>query len=192
MAFDGIVTMAICKEIAENITLGKIDKVYQPEPDEIVIHIHTKNGNRKLYSTVNSMAASLYFIDYNPVNPVQPLPFCMLLRKHIQGSRIVSVEQKGSERIIEISLEVLNELGFTASKKLIFEIMGKHSNIILVDTDTGKVIDSIKRISIDVNRSRQILPGKIYEYPPAQDKIPFKEISPNEVDNSGSTPKQIE
>lgn len=191
LAFDGIVTMAICKEIAANITLGKIDKVYQPEPDEIVIHIHTKNGNRKLYSTVNSMAASLYFIDYNPVNPVQPLPFCMLLRKHIQGSRIVSVEQKGSERIIEISLEVLNELGFTASKKLIFEIMGKHSNIILVDTDTGKVIDSIKRISIDVNRSRQILPGKIYEYPPAQDKIPFKEISPNEVDNSGSTPKQI-
>ena len=113
-----------------------------------------------MYSTVNSMAASLYFIDYNPVNPVQFLFFCMLLRKHIQGSCIVSVEQKGSERIIEISLEVLNELGFTASKKLIFEIMGKHSNIILVDTDTDKVIDSIKCISIDVNRSRQILPGK--------------------------------
>ena len=191
LAFDGIVTMAMCKEIAYNIRLGKIDKIYQPEPDEIVIHIHTKNGNKKLYATVSSMAASLYFIDYNPINPAQPLPFCMLLRKHLQGGRIVSVEQKGSERIVEISLETLNELGFTTSKKLIFEIMGKHSNIVLVDTGTGKIIDSIKRISIDVNRSRQILPGKTYEYPPEQDKIPFKEISEDEADNSGNTPKHI-
>lgn len=190
MAFDGIVTMAMAKETADEIVSGKIDKIYQPEPSELVLHIHTKQGKKKLYATVDSMSASLRFIDENMVNPPQPLSFCMLLRKHIQGGRIISVEQNDSERIIEISIETLNELGFTVSKKLIFEIMGKHSNIVLIDLNTGKIIDSIKRISIDVNRVRQILPGKIYEYPPAQDKIPFKKASKTEID-FGQTPKQI-
>lgn len=191
MAFDGIITMAMAKEIADEITLGKIDKVYQPEPSELVLHIHTKKGNRKLYATVDSMGSSLRFTEENMVNPPNPLSFCMLLRKHIQGGRIISVEQKDSERIIEISMETLNELGFTVSKKLIFEIMGKHSNIVLVDLNTGKIIDSIKRISIDVNRARQLLPGKIYEYPPVQDKVPFKTASNQQIENSGNTPKQI-
>ncbi|MDD7019900.1 MAG: NFACT family protein, partial [Hornefia butyriciproducens] len=162
MAFDGIITQAIAKELAEQITLGKIDKIYQPEADELVLHIHTRKGNRRLYITVDSSAACIRFIGENPVNPPQPLPFCMLLRKHIQGGRIVAVEQKDSERILEISLETLNELGFTVARKLIIEIMGKHSNIVLVDMTTGKIIDSIKRISIDVNRARQLLPGKLY------------------------------
>ena len=125
MAFDGIVTMAMAKETADEIVSGKIDKIYQPEPSELVLHIHTKQGKKKLYATVDSMSASLRFIDENMVNPSQPLSFCMLLRKHIQGGRIISVEQNDSERIIEISIETLNELGFTVSKKLIFEIMGK-------------------------------------------------------------------
>ncbi len=89
--------------------------------------------------------------------------------------------KKDSERIIEISLETLNELGFTVSKKLIFEIMGKHSNIVLVDLASGKIIDAIKRVSFDVNRVRQILPGLAYQYPPAQDKTPFREITAEAV-----------
>lgn len=191
MAFDGIITAAMTRELQDTITMGKIDKVYQPEADELVLNIHTKDGNRKLYSTVDSSAACLRLISENPVNPPSPLAFCMLLRKHLQGGRIVSVEQKDSERIIEISLETLNELGFTVSKKLIFEIMGKHSNIILVDMSTGKIIDSIKRISIDVNRARQLLPGKTYEYPPVQDKIPFKTATAEDLDNAGDTGKAI-
>lgn len=191
MAFDGIITMAMAKEIADEITLGKIDKIYQPEPHELVLHIHTKHGNKRLFATVDSTAASVRFIEENMVNPPQPLSFCMLLRKHIQGGRIISVVQNQSERIIEVSMETLNELGFTVSKKLIFEIMGKHSNIILVDLNTDKIIDSIKRVSIDVNRVRQILPGKIYEYPPAQEKIPFKIASCEQLYGSGQTPKQI-
>ena len=115
----------------------------------------------------------------------------MLLRKHLQGGRIVDISQKDAERIIEISLETLNELGFTVSKKLIFEIMGKHSNIILVDMTTGKIIDSIKRISIDVNRVRQVLPGKEYVYPPAQDKISFKEITGEALSEMAANPKEI-
>ena len=177
MAFDGIITMAVANELAGKITLGKIEKVYQPESDELVFNIHTKQGNVKLYASVNSASARVHLIEGTIQNPPAPLPFCMLLRKHLQGARITDVSQVGSERILEISMETLNELGFTVSKKLIFEIMGKHSNIILVDLQSGKIIDSIKRISIDVNRVRQILPGLIYQYPPEQDKIPFKELA---------------
>ncbi len=181
MAFDGIVTRAMIRELNEKILYGKIEKVYQPEADELVFHIHTKNGNLKLLASAGSAHARLGFITENPVNPPAPLAFCMLLRKHLQGGRITKISQKDSERIIEISLETLNELGFTMSKKLIFEIMGKHSNITLVDIASGKIIDSIKRVSFDVNRVRQILPGMIYEYPPEQDKIPFSEITAKQL-----------
>lgn len=182
MAFDGIVTRAMVRELQDRISLGKIEKVYQPEADELVFHIHTKNGNVKLLASAGSAHARVCFITENPVNPPAPLAFCMLLRKHLQGGRITEITQKDSERIIEISLETLNELGFTMSKKLIFEIMGKHSNIVLMDIASGKIIDSIKRVSFDVNRVRQILPGMIYQYPPAQDKIPFLEISAEQLE----------
>ena len=191
MAFDGIITCAMVKELQDTIMLGKIEKVYQPESDELVFHIHTKQGNKKLYASINSAHSCLHFIEENPINPPAPLAFCMLLRKHLVGGRIVEVSQKDAERIIEISLETLNELGFTVSKKLIFEIMGKHSNIILVDMTTGRIIDSIKRISIDVNRVRQVLPGKEYVYPPAQDKISFKEISDEALLEMAANPKEI-
>lgn len=191
MAFDGIVTRAMVRELQDRILLGKIEKVYQPEADELVFHIHTKNGNVKLLASVGSAHARVCFITENPVNPPAPLAFCMLLRKHLQGGRITEITQKDSERIIEISLETLNELGFTMSKKLIFEIMGKHSNIVLMDIASGKIIDSIKRVSFDVNRVRQILPGMIYQYPPAQDKIPFREISADQLEALAADGKSI-
>jgi predicted ribosome quality control (RQC) complex YloA/Tae2 family protein len=181
MAFDAVMTRAVTRELREKLLLGKIEKVYQPESDELVFNIHTRNGNLILFSSVSSQNPRLCLTSDRPDNPPAPLPFCMLLRKHLQGGRIVSIDQKDAERIIEISLETLNELGFTVSKKLIFEIMGKHSNVILVDMTTGKIIDSIKRISIDASRVRQILPGKIYAYPPSQDKIPYDRISEEEL-----------
>ena len=177
MAYDGIVTMAVARQLAERLTTGKIDKVYQPEADELVFNIHTRQGNVKLYASVDPAAARVHLIEESLPNPPAPLSFCMLLRKHIQGARIIEVCQKGSERILEISLETLNELGFTVSKKLIFEIMGKHSNIVLVDLGSGRIIDCIKHVSIDVSRVRQLLPGLTYQYPPAQDKTPFKEAA---------------
>lgn len=189
MAFDGIVTAAAAYELKEKLLLGKIEKVYQPEPDELVFHIHTRNGNYRLYASAASDHARMHLITENPPNPPVPLAFCMLLRKHLQGGRITDIAQKGSERIIEITLETLDELGFTVNKRLIFEIMGKHSNIILVDLNTGKIMDSIKRVSIDVNRARQVLPGKLYEYPPEQDKIPFMEITPDQLSVISRDPK---
>ena len=102
MAFDGIVTRAIVRELNEKIYMGKIEKVYQPESDELVFNIHTKTGNCRLFASAGSAHARVHFIEENPVNPPAPLAFCMLLRKHLQGGRIIVIEQKGSERIIEM------------------------------------------------------------------------------------------
>lgn len=191
MAFDGIITQAISTELAGEITSGRIDKIYQPEKEELVFHIHSKIGNRKVYASVNSASACVRFIEDNPINPISPFPFCMLLRKYLQGGHIVSVKQKDSERIIEFYIESINELGFTTSKKLIFEIMGKHSNIVLVDIDTNRIVDSIKRVSIDVNRARQILPGKTYQYPPSQNKIPYKSATENDLNKYLGSGKSV-
>lgn len=176
MAFDGIITYGITCELRERLKLGKIEKVYQPGNEELLLQIHTKSGNVKLFASCNSQSARLCLTDNKYQNPQQPPTFCMLMRKHLQGGRITDVRQYESERIIEIDIEAQNELGFDVCKRLIIEIMGKHSNIILIDIESGKIIDTIKRISIDVNRYRQLLPGIIYKYPPAQDKLPFKNI----------------
>ena len=177
MAYDGIITYAITKELAAKITLGKIEKVYQPGSEELLIHIHTKNGNVRLFISASSQSARVCLTTGSYSNPDQPPTFCMLLRKHLQGGRITEVRQRGSERIIEMDIEAQNELGFSVSRRLIVEIMATHSNIVLVDIESGKIIDSIKRISIDVNRYRQLLPGIVYQYPPAQDKIPFRDVT---------------
>ena len=177
MAYDGIITYAITKELSDRITLGKIEKVYQPGPEELVMLVHTRNGNVRLLISCNSQSARVCLTTGTYTNPEQPPTFCMLLRKHLQGGRITEIRQKDSERIIEIDIEAQNELGFSVSRRLIAEIMAKHSNIVLIDIESGKIIDAIKRISIDVNRFRQLLPGFVYQYPPEQDKLPFREIT---------------
>jgi len=177
MAFDGLVTRAVALELADKIKYGKIEKVYQPDNDELIFNIHTHTGNLKLYASCSSSHARVHITHENFENPASPPAFCMLMRKHFSGGRITDIRQRETERIIEIDVETMNELGFSVNKRLIFEIMGKHSNIIALDIESGKIIDCIKRVSIDVNRVRQLLPGKIYEYPPSQGKIPLDEIT---------------
>jgi predicted ribosome quality control (RQC) complex YloA/Tae2 family protein len=197
MAYDGIITYGITKELQERLLQGKIEKVYQPGSDELVLQIHTKNGNVKLYASCSGQSPRVCLTEGKFLNPTSPPSFCMLLRKHLQTGRITDIHQVGSDRIIEMDIEAQTELGFDVSKRLIFEIMGKHSNIVLVALDTGKIIDSIKRISIDVNRYRQLLPGLPYQYPPAQDKEPFRDLSPDFVQEltenpeSASNPKYL-
>lgn len=181
MAFDGLVTYAISKELAAVLTQGRIDKIHQPSPEQLVIHVYTHSGNVKLFATTESQGARVCLTNAKLQNPAAPPSFCMLLRKHLSGSRITDVRQFGSDRIIEIDIEALTEMGFTTSRRLIFEIMGKHSNIILLDLETNKIIDCIKRISIDVNRYRQLLPGAVYKYPPKQDRVPFKDATPEDI-----------
>lgn len=192
MAFDGIITRAVSRELSSELTGGKIDKIYEPEPDSVVLNIHIGREQKRLFASCQSQGASVRLITGNPENPKEPYPFCMLLRKHLQGSRIISIEQRGTERIIEFTLERLNELGLMVSKKLIFEIMGKYSNIILVDASQNyKILGSIKGVPSGINRVREILPGRIYEYPPVQDKVPFDEASEEDFDLAGATGKEI-
>ncbi len=173
MSFDGIVTKSIVSELQSKISGGKIEKIYQPEKEQLYIQIHANSKKYNLFISSESNHASIYLTDNKPINPSDPPAFCMLLRKHLQGGRISEIRQRGTERIVDLFVETTNEMGFNTNKKLTVEIMGKHSNIILVDNESGKITDSIKRIFSDINRFRQVFPGQKYLAPPSQDKVPF-------------------
>lgn len=169
MAFDGITMAALVKELDNKITDGRISKIAQPEADELILTIHTGEGNLKLLISADASLPLAYLTENNKQGPLTAPNFCMLLRKHIQGGRIVSVTQPGLERIMITEIEHLDEMGDLCRKKLIFELMGKHSNIIFTDSE-GKIIDSIKRISFAISSVREVLPGRDYVLPPSQDK----------------------
>ncbi len=170
MSLDGIVLNNVCMELKDTLIDCKVDKVYQPEKDEIHLNIRTKGKNMRLLISASSNNPRIYFTEFSKENPQSPPMFCMLLRKHVQGGRILDIEQVSLERILKISIESMNELGDMTVKELIIEIMGKHSNIILIDKNTSKIIDSIKRVPVSISSVRQILPGLIYTAPPSQDK----------------------
>ena len=190
MAFDGLVTRGIVNSLRDKILYGKVDKIYQPEKSELVFQIHTDNGKVKLYISCDTGHPGLFLTDESFQNPETPSGFCMLLRKHLQGSRIIDVKQVEWERIAEICFETRDELGFNVTRKIIVEIMGKHSNIVFADDDSLRILDSVKRISFDVNRARQILPGLTYEYPPSQNKTSPEDVTP-EMFESFTSPKDV-
>lgn len=170
MPFDGSVVNSIVNELNNRIMDGKIDKVYQPEKDELLIYIRSFRDSYKLLLSANSTYPRVHLTEENKSNPAVPPSFCMLLRKHLLGGRIVSIRQPEFERIIEIDIDSADEMGYSTHKTLIAEIMGRHSNIIFIDKPTGKIIDSIKRVSFEISSIREILPGKIYQYPPSGGK----------------------
>lgn len=191
MAFDGLVTRGIVNSLKDIIIDGKVDKIYQPEKSELVFQIHTNDhGKVKLYLSCDTGHPGLFLTDENFQNPETPSGFCMLLRKHLQGSRITDIKQVEWERIAEIYFDTRDELGFNVTKKIIVEIMGKHSNIVFVDAGSLRILDSVKRVSLDVNRARQTLPGLTYEYPPSQNKTAPDKITEEEF-NSFSSPKDV-
>ncbi|MBR0130387.1 MAG: NFACT family protein [Firmicutes bacterium] len=184
MAYDGIMAGIAARELSKLLTGGKIEKVQQPEPDEIILQIREDRGSRvKLLISSAPQGARVHITELPYENPEVAPAFCMLLRKHIQGGRINFVTQEETERIIQFEIETVNEMGYSVNKLLIAETMGKHSNIILCDMESGKIIDSIKRVSIDVNRVRQILPGLIYTAPPKQDKLDFWTLQPEDLES---------
>ena len=170
MAFDGIVTRAVVKELNSKIVNGKVDKVNQPEVDLLVLSVHTNEGSYKLLISSGSSHARVHLTSESPLNPPKPYKFCMLMRKHLTGAVISEVRQVGGDRIIEIIFECQDELGFRVPKMLVCEIMGKHSNAIFVDLTNDKIIDSIKHVNAQDSRYRQVFPGMKYEYPPTFDE----------------------
>lgn len=166
MPFDGSVINSIIQELDQKIVNGKIDKIYQPEKDEIILGIRGYRENLKLLLSASANYPRLHLTKENKSNPQTPPTFCMLLRKHLTGGRISSIRQPEFERIVEITVECLDEMGYSTSKVLIIEIMGRHSNIIFIDKESNKIIDSIKRVSFEVSSVREVLPGRQYSYPP--------------------------
>ncbi|WDV47628.1 NFACT RNA binding domain-containing protein [Clostridiaceae bacterium M8S5] len=171
MSLDGLVIHALVDEFNDKLLTGKIDKVYQPEKDEIHITIRSNKNNYRLLISASSNNTRLHLTDISKKNPISPPMFCMLLRKHLQGTKIINITQHELERIVFFDVKGTDELGELTEKRLIVEIMGKHSNIILIEKSSGKIIDSIKRIYPDTSTIRQVLPNMTYALPPSQNKI---------------------
>ena len=171
MAFDGIVLRAVQNELYNNILGAKIDKINQPERDELIINLRNKGKNFKLLLSASSNNPRVYLTNISKENPKAPPMFCMLLRKYLQGGIIKNIYQLDLERVLVFEIDSMDEIGNLSTKKLIIEIMSKHSNIILVKKDNETIIDSIKRIPASTSSVRQVLPGLSYMYPPTQDKI---------------------
>ena len=170
MAFDASVVRCFVNEASDILTYAKIDKIHQPQKDEIIISLRTLKGNIKLHISANPNYPRIYLTDNKFDNPEVAPMFCMLLRKHLLSYKITSIAQYDFERIIVINMQGYDELSDLTNKSLIIELMGKYSNIILLDKD-NRIIDSIKRIDISTSTVRQILPSLTYHFPPKQDKI---------------------
>lgn len=169
MALDGTVLHALAHELGTALAGGKIDKIYQPGRGELVLGIRTREKNYKLLLSANPSLPRAHLTEKTFENPAKPPMFCMLLRKHLMSGKITSVEQYAFERILRFSIEGYDELGEKTVRTLVLELMGKHSNLILLDAG-GKIIDSIYHVDVTVSSVRQVLPGLSYETPPSKGK----------------------
>lgn len=179
MALDAVAVSALVDEL-QCLVGGRVDKVHQPERDEIAVYVRTYDSSYRLVLSASSANPRAHLTEHTKKNPATAPLFCMLLRKHIGSGKITAVEQVGFERIIKISVESYNELGDLTVKYLITEIMGRYSNVILVSED-GTVIDSVKHVDGTVSSVREILPGGVYAPPPPQNKVPLTEFGADDT-----------
>ena len=170
MALDGISIHALVYEFNKNLLNGKINKISQPEREELLITINTQNGNKRLLISANASLPFMYLTADNKPAPAQAPGFCMLLRKHIGAGRIIEISQMGLERAVRFKIQHLNEMGDITFKYLYVEIMGKHSNIIFCNED-NMILDSIKHIPSSISSVREVLPGRDYFIPAQEGKI---------------------
>ena len=170
MAFDGITIANVVNEMRRELLGGRVYKIAQPEGDELLLTVKTAKGQRRVFISAGASLPLIYLTDTNKPSPMTAPGFCMLLRKHLQNGRIVDISQPGLERIIHIDVEHLDEMGDLKRKRLVVEIMGKHSNIIFCNED-DMILDSIKHVSGLVSSVREVLPGKPYFVAHTQDKL---------------------
>ncbi len=173
MSFDGMVMRAVAHETNELLKGGRVTKIYQPYATDLLLVIRSGGKNHQLLLSANPSYARIQTTQESYANPKEPPMFCMLLRKHLEGSIVEEIKQIENERIIHVTFKARNDLGDLTTRTLVAEIMGRHSNVILLN-ESNMILDSIKHLSPSVNRHRTVLPGQDYIAPPAQNKIsPF-------------------
>lgn len=177
MAFDGITTKNILIELNNNLINARIEKIYVPTKNDIFLCFHTKNrDNLKLLISIDANNARIHFSNSMKENPSKAPQICMILRKHLQGAKLLSISQYGLDRVITFKFENINELGDLVQKSLIVELMGKYSNVILID-DKEKIIDSMRHVDITMSSVREVLPNKNYILPTTLRKKNFTALS---------------
>ena len=182
MPLDAVCLNAVIQELKPSVVGAKVDKIYQPTRDEIVLSMRGREGNAKLLLTANPAHPRIQLTQTFRDNPATPPMFCMLLRKHLSGGRILSITQPPMERVVDIELETLDELGDRASRHLILETMGRRANLILSGPD-GRIIDCLRRVDVEMNQERQVLPGMFYHLPPVQQKTNLLTMSQDDLLN---------
>ncbi|MGN7478656.1 Rqc2 family fibronectin-binding protein [Solibacillus silvestris] len=180
MAFDGLFTRSMSKEL-QGLTSGRITKIYQPNALEVVLQIRASGRNAKLLFSIHPSYSRVHITEQSIENPADPPMFCMLLRKHIEGGFISSIAQDAFERVITFEIDSKNEIGDAVKRKLIIEVMGRHSNLLLIDAENDKIIDSLKHLPPSMNSYRTVLPGQQYIAPPKQQKVALTSLSDEEI-----------
>ena len=181
MPLDALCLTAVAGEVRAAVQGGKIDKIYQPTRDEVVLYIRGPAGNVRLLLSASPGHPRAHLTERNRENPEQPPMFCMLLRKHLQGARILELNQPPLERILDFRLETLDELGDRVERRLVLEAMGRSANLLLLDGE-GRIVDCTRRVDGDLARGqRQLLPGLFYRQPPTVDKLNPFTLSPEEL-----------
>ncbi len=180
MALDGLCLSVIANEISSDFLDARVEKISQPSKDAIVLTLRFKGGSKKLLLSAGASGARIHKTSEQLENPSTPPMFCMLMRKHLSGGRLIGVRQLGLDRVLFLDFEVLNELADKVLNTLCIEIMGHNSNIILINSD-GKIIDAVKRVNAEVSSVRLCLPGVKYELPPQQDKKNLFKINRDEL-----------
>ena len=192
MALDGAFLRHIKTEIEHTALGARVDKIYQPNREEMVLILRTRSEIFKLLISARANSARIQFTEAVPENPKQPPMLCMLLRKKLTGARLVSVRQPQLERMLCLDFDAVNELGDSVRLTLVSEIMGRYSNIIFVDGE-GKIIDALKRVDAEMSSERLVLPGMAYQLPPPQNKLCLLETEPSRVIGAlKSLPKNVE
>ena len=179
--FDGIFLRHIKKEIEDAALGARVSQIYQPNRDELVLVLRTYEGMRKLLLSSRANSPRVNFCVKTPENPAQPPMFCMLLRKRLGGGKLVSLRQPGCDRVLFLDFDCINELGEQEGLSIVCEIMGMYSNLIVINRDTGIILDAIKRVDLTVSSRRFVLPNIPYELPDAQDKLNILEHSAEEM-----------
>lgn len=176
MALDAA-TLSLCAaELKSKLDGAKVDKIYEPTKDEVLFSMRTRTSTQKLFISARSGSARVCLTDESFENPASPPGFCMLLRKHFTGGRLVDVRVLSGERIVFFDFACTNEMGDSVINTLAAELMGRYSNIVLVNKD-NKIIDALKRVDFDDSEIRQLLPGLMYTLPQKQDRIDFVNLS---------------